>query len=459
VSQGKDASQGLAPSPRPSLSQALCLLALASAVGCAPAPDEVRLKVYSWWSGVEGTPFDDVKTSFERTHPGIRVDNPADPNAPNQRDRVATELLAGASPSTFQVNIGADLLQWSKVTPLGEQSGNLLTSLTPRLQQTGINGQLPPDLLNALANPARPEQLLAVPLNVHQLNLVYFNRNRFKSKFKGRESFFSIDELCGTSPEPVDLQGEIVIGQDDDFSLLLLTLESVLPALTSATFYDRLLRGEVLETTGDSADDVRRAFKCVQHLSTFFKRDIDHVEWTDALDSVLAGNATFTVMGDWANAVFKGALDDGSVGMLPFPGSDSTFVFTSDTFPLPTKALHAPEAAEFLVYLAAAKTQTLFSDEKGSIPARLDAEIGAWLHGPRSAARARFADEKVTRVLATSGLFPPNYPRTELLARLRRMTARGAGESELNDAFSEFMAALPLLERWQQLLTGTAPAP
>jgi glucose/mannose transport system substrate-binding protein len=315
--------------------------------------------------------------------------------------------------------------------------------------------------LDALESPSLPNQLLAVPLNIHQLNLVYYNRKRFESKF-GTRPFFSIDELCGTSEVVPDLQGEIVIGQDDDFSLILLTLESVLPALTSGEFYDRLLRGEVpdaLDESGDYRADVRRAFACVQHLSKFFQRGAGSFEWVDALNTVAAGNATFTVMGDWANGALRSALDDGSVEMLPFPGSEATFVFTSDTFPLPTKALHAPEAAEFLEYLATAKTQAQFSDEKGSIPARHDAEIGAWLKGSRTATRERFGSANVTRVLATSGLCPANYPRTELLAKLRSMTAPAAGERELNEAFSEFMAALPLLKRWQELLAGNLQAP
>src|SRR6187397_1329775 len=100
--------------------------------GCAQEPEPVTLDVYSWWrESSERLAFDEVIRIHEDAHPDVRVENRADPNAKDLRKIVAGRMLAGAAPSTFQANIGADLLRWALVdTDDGSQkSRNLLTGL------------------------------------------------------------------------------------------------------------------------------------------------------------------------------------------------------------------------------------------------------------------------------------------------------------------------------------------
>ena len=154
-------------------------------------------------------------------------------------------------------------------------------------------------------------------------------------------------------------------------------------------------------------------------------------------------------MGDWANGELKDALAGGTVDVQPYPGSEGTFVFTSDTFPLPIAVTHAAESEQLLETLASPKAQLEFSQEKGSIPARSDIpteDLRAWL-GERAVQTRRDFNE-VHRSIATSGLFPPYFP-DDLSGRLSAMTAEGASKAKIEGVIALLRDALPLLARWQ----------
>ncbi|MFZ5895406.1 MAG: extracellular solute-binding protein [Myxococcota bacterium] len=397
-----------------------------------------------------------MKNRFRASNPAIRIDNPAENEAPNQRDRVAAELLAGATPSTFQANLGSDLLQWAKVATEVE-SENLLTDLSSALMRTGLRQHLPDVIANGVST-GKHRNLLAVPLNIHRINVVYYDVKKFKARF-GDRPFFTIDELCPSDPSTPPIDAPIAIGRGDDFSLLLLTFEAVLPALTNGEFYNTLMRGEepqAFNPSGDYVADLDRAFQCVQYLSRSFVTDSENYTWAEALTAVRDGDALFTVTGDWGNLQLKAQLEAGLIAMVPFPGSENTFVYTSDTFPLPVNGLNPHETLSFLEYMANPATQAAFSDDKGSIPARTDAPIGTPLHELRAAAHEAFFAPGTTHALATSGINPPYYARVDLAARLRTMVSAPA--SELNKsrkrALAEFLAAQPLLRKWQEQLAG-----
>jgi hypothetical protein len=179
------------------------------------------------------------------------------------------------------------------------------------------------------------------------------------------------------------------------------------------------------------------------------------------LDSVAqAGGATFTVMGDWANGQLATALLNETVKAIPFPGTDKTFVFTSDTFPLPIGTEFEPEVVSLLETIASPAAQRIFSSIKGSIPARRGVVGLGDLDELATATRRDFEDEAVTRVLATSGRFPPYYRQTELGSALRELTKEGAVPSSIDAALVEFDSQEPLFRRFQDRLgRGLSPRP
>jgi len=448
----------------------LCALCTVT-VGCvAPERDKLRLEAYSWWTRPsEKNAFASVLSIYNSAHQDSEAVNQVTEtsNATEVRATLTARLLAGAPPSTFQANAGADLLRWTAMdtTEAALPSASRIAPLDGLFQRTGLSEVLPSDLYKALqAGPLRLPY--AVPLNIHRLNLIYYNTaalSRYRADHAG-QSFLDLAVLC---PKNVDelladpkqkLALKIAVGLRDSFTLTLFALENVLPAIAGATpydnasggtLYDQLLRGNLDEQEWRAP--VFRALQCVQYLSRSFLDNHDK-SWADALNQVEVGEADFSVMGDWANGELKRALEGHRVEAQIFPGSEGTFVFTSDTFPLPVAAPYAKESEALLETLASVAAQLAFSREKGSIPARADItteDVREKLGQRAAQTRQDFDSPEVHKSIATSGLFPPYYPDQELSARLTAMTADGASEASIEHVIALLRNTLPLLKRWQ----------
>jgi glucose/mannose transport system substrate-binding protein len=427
----------------------------------------LELDVYSWWTQrSEQVAFEQVENIHHAAHPDVVVVNRADPDAVGQRERMGQLMLAGAPPATFTANAGADLLHWAVVDIEGhpDEARSWVHSVSDVAERTGLSRVMPAELRQALTV-GDASSLFAIPINIHRLNVLYYNvdtMQRLAAERPGVDllSFASLCPASDPSPLPDDLK--IAIGTEDDFALILFALESVLPAESGANFYDALLRGQSPDsTTSPGAGylaDVKKAFECVQGLSRHFVRGTGQLRWFQALNLVRSGDAAFTVMGDWANGELVDELLAGSVAAMPFPGSESTFVFTSDTFPLPIGAEHITEVSQLLETIASPPAQRAFSSVKGSLPARTDVRGLGRLDTIIEQARAAFDDPNVSKVLATSGRFPPYYQQENLAAALRVMTGADAGADEIAQALAEFDSQEPLFTLWQARLDA-GPAP
>jgi len=469
------------PSGRHHLQQVgVLLLCSLGPLACAtPTRAEVRLEAYSWWTQTsERAAFDEVLHIYNRQHEGESeaVNQARDINADEVRATLTARLLAGAPPSTFQANAGADLLRWTAMdtTESALPSSSRIAPITDLFLRAGLEGGLPSDLDRAVR--AGPELLpYAVPLNIHRLNLIYYNTRALESYKNAHEgqSFLNSALLCPPDvakrlEDPnAKLELRIAMSTKDSFALTLLTLENLLPAVagaepsnpaTGATLYDELFLGSLSEAQW--REPVLRALQCVQYLSRSFVRN-EELSWADALHRVETGDADFSVMGDWANGELKQALQEGKVDAQPFPGSEGTFVFTSDTFPLPTAAPYAKESQDLLETLASSDAQVAFSRQKGSIPARSDiaTERVRQELGERAAqTKEAFDSPLIHKSIATSGLFPPYYPK-DLSSYLLLMTESGASTSTIAPVIAFFRNTLPLLQRWQNRIAQGQQAP
>jgi len=436
------------------------VLGIFALAGCSDEPP-VELEVFSWWSQQsEAEAFARVKAIHEEEHPGVIVHNRADPDAVDQRDLMAQLLLAGAPPSTFTANIGADVLRWAVVDTADDElpSRSWIHGVTNLLQRTGLLRALPDELEEELRVGDSPE-LYAVPINIHRLNVLYYNVaeiERLSAERPGVD-LLSLDTLCpptGAPDLPDDMK--IAIGTEDGFALILLAFENVLPALAGPAFYEALFEGRAPESVSSPGEgyevEVRRALGCVQRLAPYFANRSSRPHWYEALDLVREGAAAFTVMGDWANGELRAELVAGTVRAIPFPGTEGTFVFTSDTFPLPIGVDHEAEVVDFLETIASQPAQRAFSSVKGSIPAWEGlGGLGA-LDPLAEATRADFTHPDTVRVVATSGRFPPNYQQDTLGIALRAVTAVNADETDIEAALAEFDSQAPLLAAWQARL-------
>lgn len=417
------------------------------ATGCSRPEETVRLEVYSWWDVTEESrAFSTFEAVHEERHEDVDVHNETRPEASDNRARMNGLLLAGRPPATFQANIGADLLSWTKVDPVKNTLGTftLLRDLSALYASTGLWTALPPEVVEALTVDGKP---FAVPINIHRLNLIYYNVAKVEELRAAGIDLLDLATLCPENPEQTErLPISIASPARSNWTLGLWAFENVLPAVTSADFYRQTFLGNTPSAPDGSSwrEGVRKALRCVRYLSRSFTTG---QTWADAIRLVKSPDAAFTVAGDWANAQLERELDDGTVGYAPFPGTEDLFVFTSDSFPLPVDAEHPVEAEELLRTIASEDCQRRFNQIKGSIPARdvkLDGAVGV------RAEATRRAFETSTKVLATSGLLPPHYDSDQLWSKLEILITSKTDEA-LEDVIDELSALSPLLQAWQEL--------
>src|SRR5690606_39567991 len=83
-----------------------------------------------------------------------------------------------------------------------------------------------------------------------------------------------------------------------------------------------------------------------ERVMSFTNSDRDGLDWPDATQRVMDGEAAFTVMGDWALAAFTeaGKVEGTDLTYFPVPGTHGAFDFLADSFTLPVGAPN-PEGA------------------------------------------------------------------------------------------------------------------
>jgi glucose/mannose transport system substrate-binding protein len=464
------------------------LLGSAALLGCADSPDTVRLEVYTWWEEEsERRAFEAVIDIHQSRYENVEVVNIGNDVAPEIRQLMASRVLAGAPPTSFQANLGADMLSWTMVETEDDPAdletdddivrSRWIRDLSTLFGDTNLDTELRvgpnAGILDGLVVPTDPPTNIpyAVPINIHRLNVLYYNVERFVkvqaalAALDPPQTLLDLETLCTHDFTGTGL--EIAVGRGDPaWPLVVLTFESVFPAMFGWEAYDRLFSGERWNSDKNPSEEVRAALTCVQHMSKWFTPNMEG--WADAVNEVKepTRKATFTVMGDWANGLLLDDPDQQVVKGVPFPvwaGVEPAFVYTSDTFPLPIGTEHPSEAQALLETIASPEAQTAFSAQKGSIPARRDASIA-----PLPASRAEtVADfETLPLITATSGLFPPYYPLGALWSALADMTAKDMtpedetdDEARIEEALRVFTDAEPLLWRWHERMRLGAADP
>jgi glucose/mannose transport system substrate-binding protein len=92
---------------------------------------------------------------------------------------------------------------------------------------------------------------------------------------------------------------------------------------------------------------------------------------------VTDGTAVYTVMGDWLDAYWgraKKLTFKTDYDVAASPGSTGVYDFLSDSFTLPVGAKHRAAAEKWLIECGSVEGQDLFNPQKGSVPARTDAD-------------------------------------------------------------------------------------
>jgi len=329
--------------------------------GAETAPIEL---LHAWSSGDGNAAIAALIEGFQEEHPDVEfAEEPVNGAARGNLDQVVqNKLQANDPPSTFQTWPGKTLEKFGEA-------------------YADIEGDVWNDDLkeNYLAGPQEQAQLdgtfVAVPLNIHRINNLFYNANVLDDAGVDPESLESpsdVVDACATIAAETDA---VPFAQQTSGGWSTGQLwETILLAQAGIDGYEAFINGN------GNRGEVESALQAVVDLREYYPSDSSSISFTEANTMVMDGDAAFIHQGDWAAGAYS-ATDDFNYGedwgQVTYPGTSGSYLLNMDSFPYLDNN-PSPEATKtFLSYCGSAEGQVLFNAEKGSIPPRSDADVSA----------------------------------------------------------------------------------
>lgn len=347
---------------RLSLLLVILLLVVSVAPGITNAQDDVsgELEIFSWWAGDEGPALEALIALYNEQYPNVTVNNATvtGGSGVNARAVLKTRMLGGDPPDSFQVHAGEEL------TGTWVVAGRM-EDLSFLYEEAGWYDTFPSDLIDLLTYDGG---IYSVPVNIHRSNVMWYVPAKMDEW--GITPPTTWDEFLAVCPT---LQENgvtpLVIGEAWTVNHL---WESVALSVLGPDGWNGLWTGE---TNPMDTVSVWNTFNEVLACSNI-DEDAAGLSWQQATDRVIAGEAAFNIMGDWAAGYMTTTLglEPGTdFGYMASPGTAGNFMWLSDSFGLPAAAPNRDATVAWLKLLGSIEGQNAFNPLKGSIPARIDA--------------------------------------------------------------------------------------
>lgn len=325
-----------------------------------PAKDQVE--VFSWWTGAgEQEGLDAMIADFKTKNPAVEVVNAAVSGGAgtNAKAILANRLQAGNPPDSYQRHAGQELADDIKAGKLED--------LTKLYEAQGWKDKLPKGLLEAITIDGK---IYSVPVNIHRANLIWFLPKTLKALGiagppKSWKEFM-------TQAQAIKAKGKTALAIGPQWTQKHL-LETVLLGELGPDKYTGLWNGK----TDWKSAEVTAALDMFKQVLSVSDIKSSAADWQPAADRVIDGTAVYTVMGDWLDGYLKGAKKltfKTDYDVVASPGSAGIYDFLSDSFTLPIGAKHRAAAEKWLIECGSVPGQDLFNPQKGSVPARTDAD-------------------------------------------------------------------------------------
>lgn len=336
--------------------------ATSAPAGDAGAATGKKLEVFSWWTGTgEAEGKEAMYEIFRKQNPGIEIVDAAVSGGAgaNAKTVLATRMSGNNPPDSFQVHAGQEVIDtWART--------DKIEPLTQFFKDNGLDKVMPPLLLEQISDGG---EIWTVPVNIHRSNVLWYNKKIFADNNltapKTIDDFMKVAEtLKGKGITP------LAIGGKDTFATPHL-YESILLA-TYGDDYAKMFNDPTLLADARLATSIEVLGKMLGYSNA----DRTSLSWQDAAQQLVDGKAAMTIMGDWAEGYFKtqGWKPNVEFGWAPSPGTDGYFLWLSDSFPLPKGAPNREAALAWLKVASSKEGQDAFNPQKGSIPARTDAD-------------------------------------------------------------------------------------
>lgn len=373
---------------RKALAAGLAALSLLAVSACGSdnesgSTDEVE--VFTWWAeGSEKAGLDALVKVFDEQNPDLKFVNGAVAGGAGSdaKNVLQSRLQNGEPPATFQAHAGAELTDYI--------NAGQIEDLTDLYEEKGWNERFPEGLLDRLTQDGG---IYSVPSNIHRANVLWANPAVLKKAgIEADKSYDSLDAWIADLKK-IKAEGIIPLSIATDWTQVHL-LETVLLADLGAEAYNGLWDG----TTDWGGSEVEDALADYSTLLSLTNTDRQGLDWPDATQLVIDGQAAFNVMGDWAEAAFQ--EQEKTLGTdytaTPVPGTDGVFDFLADSFTMPVDGPNPEGTEAWLDTIASDEGQVAFNKAKGSIPASTTADTADFGEYQQTAIKSWSEDEIVS---------------------------------------------------------------
>ncbi|MBC7275856.1 ABC transporter substrate-binding protein [Nocardioides sp.] len=364
---------------------ALSLLAVSACGSDSESGSTNEVEVFTWWAeGSEKAGLDALVKVFDDQNPDLKFVNGAVAGGAGSdaKNVLQSRLQNGEPPATFQAHAGAELTDYI--------NAGQIEDLTDLYEEKGWNERFPEGLLERLKQDGG---IYSVPSNIHRANVLWANPAVLeKAGIDANKTYDSLDAWIADLKK-IKAKGIIPLSIATDWTQVHL-LESVLLADLGAEAYNGLWDG----TTDWSGSEVEAALAKYSTLLSLTNTDRQGLDWPDATQLVIDGQAAFNVMGDWAEAAFqeqKKTLGTDYTA-TPVPGTAGVFDFLADSFTMPVDGPNPEGTEAWLDTIASDEGQVAFNKAKGSIPASTTADTADFNEYQQTAIKSWAEDEIVS---------------------------------------------------------------
>jgi glucose/mannose transport system substrate-binding protein len=359
---------------------------------------EDAVEIFSWWTGAgEEAGLLALIDMFESEYDYEVINSAVAGGAGTDAQAVLTSRMqAGEPPSTFQIHAGRALLdQWV--------AADAMEPLNFLYDEEGWWETFPEELLETTTD--EDGNIYSVPVNVHRSNVLFTSNEAFEAA--GVEPPTTFDEFFDAA-EALEAEGitPLALGDNETWTLLH-TWETVLLGTAGPETYAALFAGEA----DWQSPEVVESFETMDQMFEYINEDHSARNWQDAAQLVAEGEAGMNIMGDWAQGYFSTDLElepGEDFGWEPTPDTDGSFITVVDTFGLPEGGPNREGTVDWLRVLGSVEGQDTFNPLKGSIPARLDADIDEYNEYGQSTYED-FQVDTLVPSLAHNSAAPPNF--------------------------------------------------
>ncbi|MBD3368613.1 MAG: extracellular solute-binding protein [Candidatus Eisenbacteria bacterium] len=320
--------------------------------GCGGGGDEATLTIWQTYNDQENPVFKDIVAEFEESHPGVTIDVVRLPFA-GAEPKIMTALTTNTEPDMARVDV-------SFLAKLATK--NALYDLTPHVPPAFREEILPVALQSCMLN----DKLWGLPDQTNGLCLFY-NRELF------REAGLDPDRPPATWDELIEYGKQLTNKEEGVFGI------GVRNSLWWSLPFFYTYGAELLSEDGTrcllASEEGVAAFQLKVDL--YQKHGIEGGAWrAGGIQNDLGfqnGRYAMILNGPWAVKTLEKAGMDFGVGLIP-EGPEGTHTNVGGNNLVVFRNAKNPElAAEFLMFVASAETQTMWSDRLGQIPINMGA--------------------------------------------------------------------------------------